>query len=322
MNHKELDKKRLIPCVSELYQKAIGPTHDIYPQGYDTWREHPVWGFRHGGDKPVKYVPMDCYYIAEAEARAIVDKWCKGLHGFWYYMPKLDFHDSNYKARVKELHDFRNFEDVVSKDKTLTYAQRAAKIKKEALAHNFEWRSHDKEYIRHNIWLGVCPNSNKEWVTRNHAIYGIIVDAFNQGLIQNTYRDYTHMSRFEYIGEDNTVLTAVIENKNYYRDRNNNLICSEENREYCNLYNDNGEYVDYLWDYINICRNLSAKTFEVMYDQVKPIIESMIMEKAGDPIMDKLIEKIKSHRGIDDDDIKQCLAVFIMSRMYIEEQEK
>lgn len=315
MNREDLDKKRLEPCVADVYANAKGPTTECYPQSFETWRKHGVWAFyRDEREKPVTVVPMDCYYISSEDLKRVVEKWCKGLHGFWYYIPKLTFGEPEYKKRVKELEDFRKFESEVSNDKTLTYAQRAAKIKKEALAHNFMWRSHDKEYINFNVYLGVSPNSNKEWVEKNHVVYNAIEEAANAGKIINLYIDYVHMNEFT-CTRDGKVLHAVVEEKQYYRN-NDKLICKETpGREYCNLYDDNGDYVDYLWNYVDVRRSLSAETMEIMITKYKPVVIETLKSQGRDDIVEWL-----EQNNFMDKDLKQCFAVWIMKQWYLTEK--
>ena len=90
MNRNDLDKKRLGPCVAEIYTMAKGPTTECYPQSFETWRDRGVFAFYNGeGNPPLTVIPMDCYYISETDLKRIVEKWSKGLHGCWYYIPKL-----------------------------------------------------------------------------------------------------------------------------------------------------------------------------------------------------------------------------------------
>lgn len=313
MNRHDLDKKRLEPCIAEVYAKASGPTPDCYPQSFETWRKHGVWAFyRDEKEKPVTVIPMDCYHISETDLKKIVEKWSKGLHGFWYYIPKLTFGEPDYKKHVKELEDFREFEAEVSKDKTLTYAQRAAKIKKEALAHNFMWRSSDKEYISFNVYLGVSPNTSLEWVEKNHAVYRAIEEAAKAGKIINLYIDYVHMDSFMYKNGDKT-LHAIMEEKQYWHDTNGKVTCQNTpGRTYCNLYDDNGEYVDYLWNHEDVRRSLSAQTMDIMIERFKPVVIETLKSQGREDLVEWL-----EHKSYMDKDLKQCFAVWIMSQWYL-----
>lgn len=317
MNRHDLDKKRLEPCVAEIYAAAKGPTTECYPQSFETWKNHGVWAFYHDErNRPVTVIPMDCYLLSEKDLKKIVEKWSKGLHGFWYYIPKLTFGEPGYKKHVKELEDFRKFESEVSKDKTLTYAQRAAKIKKEALAHNFMWRSHDKEYINFNVYLGVSPNSNEEWVGKNHAVFAAIEEAVAAGKIKNLYVDYVHMNTFAY-SKDGQILHAQIEEKQYYFDRDKNkLHCTDTpGREYCNLYDDDGNYVDDLWNHVEIRRAMSAQTMSIMVEKYKPVILETLKSQGREDLVEWL-----SDNRFDDKDLKQCFAVWIMKQWYLADQ--
>lgn len=313
MNRQKLDKKRLEPCVADIYAHAKGPTGNCFPQSYDTWKEHGVWAFYNGDrKKPITIVPLDCYHLDSDDLKKIVEKWCKGLHGYWYYTPKLNYEDPDYRKKVKELEDFRKFEAEVSKDKTLTYAQRAAKIRKEAIAHNFMWRSSDKEYINFNVYLGVSPNSNKEWVEKNHIVYNAIEEASRAGLISNLYVDYVHMDTFTYT-KDGKTYYAQIEEMNYYHD-DDKLVCEKTpGRSYCNLYDSDGGFVENLWDYENIRRCLSAETMEVMVTKYKPIVIDTLKSQGHSDVAEWLVR----HNYTDNKDLKQCFAVWIMSQAYM-----
>ena len=78
MNRDDLDKKRLGPCVAEIYTMAKGPTTECYPQSFETWRDRGVFAFYNGeGNPPLTVIPMDCYYISETVLKRIVEKWSK-----------------------------------------------------------------------------------------------------------------------------------------------------------------------------------------------------------------------------------------------------
>lgn len=314
MNRYNLDKKRLEPCVEEIYASSKGPTDECYPQNYETWGSHGVWAF-YGGAEPVTVIPIDCYFLEKDILKKIVEKWCKGLHGFWYYTPKFTFGDPDYDKKKKELEDFRRFESDVENDKTLTYAQRAAKIKKEALAHNFIWRSRDKEYINFNVYLGVSPNSNKEYVERNHIIYHAIEDAAHHNKIINSYVDYIHMDSFEYIDCGN-ILHAKVEEVYYYHKNDNIIKVSSVGRKHCNLYNDDGDWVNEICDYVNVCRRMSADTLEKMIVRYKPIVIETLIHQGHEDVATWL----NDNRYMDKD-LKQCFAVWIMSQKWLSDNK-
>ena len=317
MNRNDLDKKRLGPCVAEIYTMAKGPTTECYPQSFETWRDRGVFAFYNGeGNPPLTVIPMDCYYISETDLKRIVEKWSKGLHGCWYYIPKLTYGEPGYEEHVKELEDFRKFESEVSRDKTLTYAQRAAKIKKEALAHNFRWRSYDKEYINFNVYLCVSPSSNKEVVERNHIIFAAIEEAAATGRIDNLYIDYVHMNTFTYT-KDGQSLCARVEEKQYYFDEDKNkLYCIDTpGRKYCNLYDKDGNYVDNLWNYVEIRKAMSAQTMDLMIERYTPVVIETLKSQGHGDIAEKLTNA--GHVG---DNLKQCFAVWIMKQWYLAEQ--
>ena len=309
MNRYDLDKKRLEPCVADIYAHAKGPSENCFPQSYDAWKHHGVWAFYDDDkNKPVTVVPMDCYYISSDDLKKIVEKWSKGLHGYWYYIPKLDFNEPGYKKKTRELNAFRRFEAEVSKDKTLTYAQRAAKIKKEALAHNFMWRSQDKEYINFNVYLGVSPNSSKDWVEKNHIVYKAIEEAANAGKIMNLYIDYVHTDNFAYT-KNGVTYFAQVEEVNYYHEGDKLVREEVPGRVLCNLYDDDGKFVENLWNYEAICRCMAAETMEIMIMKYKPVVIETLKTQGHDDIA----EWLAGDRYMDKD-LKQCFALWIMSQ--------
>lgn len=319
MNKDELNKKRLKPCVAEIYMNAKGPTNKCYPQSYDTWAKHGVWAFYDNMNNPITIVPLDCYYLDNTTLRKIVAKWSKGLHGFWYYIPKLTHGEPDYDAHVKELHDFREFEEKVSFDTSLSYAQRAAKIKKEALSHNFMWRSKDKEYINFNVYLGVAPNSNWDWVKKNHMIFQAIETAANSGRLKNIYIDYVNTNEFEFPGNDGKIYHAKIEAIRYHRhNKNGDTFVQKETpgQEFCNLYDDEGNFVTSIWDHIDVRRKMSASSMENMVKTYKPVIYEILKSQGNED----LVEWLENHSYMDKD-LKQCLAVWIMSQWFLAENK-
>lgn len=313
MNRDKLWETRFKPMLAEVYAKSEGPTKEVWPQDWDNWKNHPVWGFEYD-NKPVIVVPVNIFWMDHDKMKSIVAKWCKGLHGFWYYMPKLDFEDPEYDAKCKELYNFRDFEAKVSQDKSLTYAQRAAKIKKEALAHNFMWRSRDKEFIEQNFWLGVSPTSSKESFENGLTMYNAIENVYNNGGFENTYVDYTHMNQFAYT-KDGVEYTAKIENVMKWFDRNGKY--HEEmspDYEFCNLYNTEDEFIERLWSPIEVTKNMSAKTFEAINDIVKPLVYDELIKQGHTG----LAENIKNDIHRMGYDFKQCLALFINHLNYME----
>lgn len=314
MNRHDLDKKRLEPCMADVFASSETPAKEVWSQSYDTWRDHGIWGFYRGDNKPLIVVPSNVYYLSENDLKNIVEKWCKGLHGYWYYIPKLTHGEPGYKKHVKELEDFRKFEAEVSKDKSLTYAQRAAKIKKEALAHNFMWRSADKEYITHNIYLTVSPTSNKEHFTRNCHIYNAIERAFNAGDIHNMYIDYVHSDKFTYTYKDGRTLFAEVSDVSHWFDSEGKEHTRKLNGGLtCNLFDDDGNFVDDLWDFEHIRREMSAETFGIMVGNVKPVV-IQYLEKMG------YLEDAKyvSEGRWADEDLQQCMSLFLMHLSYME----
>lgn len=319
MTHAELDKKRLEPCMAEVYAKAQCPESQVWPQGYDTWAKHGVWCFQYGDKKPVTLVPMDCYYISENDMRKIVEKWSKGLRGWWYYIPKLNHGEKDYKKHKKELEDFRKFEDGVSNNKSLTYAQRAAKIKKEALAHNFMWRSRDKEYVSFNIYLGASPCNTKEHYDRNVILYNNIKQLFTEKKAVNYYIDYVHTDSFFYTDNDGKILLAEVSTTSYWYD-NDNKLHSKDTKGYpvCNLYDvDTREYVSNLWNYKEHVRLMTAETFELTYQKLLPVLKDHFKTTSQDDLL-KHVEESKWS----EEDIKYCLALYLMHVSYMEAQTK
>lgn len=306
MNSDKLWETRFKPMLAEVYVESKGPTDAVWPQNLDSWKEHPVWGFYHDEDEPVIIIPADIYHCDRDKMKSILAKWCRGLHGFWYYMPKLDFKDPEYKNKVKEMEDFRKFEDEVSKDKSLTYAQRAAKIKKEALAHNFRWRSRDKEFIEHNFWLGVSPTSSQDNAMKAIVMYQAIERVYNRGGFKNTYVDYTHMPEFEYRDKFGRICQARMENIRKWLDKDNKIKEKKIDVPVCNLYID-GIFVDDLWNYEDETRRMSAKTFQDMETISKPLVISMLLEMGHT----ELANDIEKDVNWISKEYKQCLALFI-----------
>lgn len=308
MDRTDLDKKRLLPCMAELYRVAKGPAENLCPQSFEMWEKYAVWGFQ-SSDQLVTMVPMDCFYLDKDVMHNIIEKWCKGLHGFWYYIPKLDFEDKDYKKKVKELEDFRDFEAKVSADKTLTYAQRAAKIKKEALAHNFRWRSRDKEYISQNIYLGVGPNSSEEWTNRTRMLYQLISEGFENDSIKNLYIPYDRMDTFVCTDKSGRALHATIEKVRYKNTKTDIWVPQEDSREHCNLYDDEGKFVNELWDYNRVRRYMAAQTLKLMTERYKPVIKNKLEELGHQDIVDRM----NKQDWWLDSDIAQCFALYIMT---------
>lgn len=306
MNSDKLWETRFKPMLAEVYVESKGPTDAVWPQNLDSWKEHPVWGFYHDEDEPVIIIPADIYHCDRDKMKSILANWCRGLHGFWYYMPKLDFKDPEYKNKVKEMEDFRKFEDEVSKDKSLTYAQRAAKIKKEALAHNFRWRSRDKEFIEHNFWLGVSPTSSQDNAMKAIVMYQAIERVYNRGGFKNTYVDYTHMPEFEYRDKFGRICQARMENIRKWLDKDNKIKEKKIDVPVCNLYID-GIFVDDLWNYEDETRRMSAKTFQDMETISKPLVISMLLEMGHT----ELANDIEKDVNWISKEYKQCLALFI-----------
>lgn len=317
MRRDELNKKRLEPCMAEIYAKSSCPESEVWPQSYDTWNKHGVWGFQHSDKKPVTLVPMELYYLSSEDLSKIVEKWSKGLRGWWYYIPKLNHGEKDYNKHKKELEDFRKFEDEVSKDKSLTYAQRAAKIKKEALAHNFMWRSRDKEYIRFNIYLGASPCNSKENYDRSVILYNIIKQLFNDGKVLNQYMDYVHKDSFIYTDNDGKTLLAEVSTTSYWYD--NNKLHSRDTNGYpvCNLYDvDTREYVKDLWNYKEYVRKATAETFEFTYQNLLPVLKDHLKVLGqGD-----LLKYIEEGRWADET-IKYCLSLYLMHLSYIKSKD-
>lgn len=315
MRRDELDKKRLEPCMADVFANSKTPATKVWPQSYDTWHNHGIWGNYRGDNKPLIVVPSDVYFLSADDLKKIIDKWCKGLRGFWYYIPKLTYGKPGYKKQVKELEDFRKFEDEVSKDKSLTYAQRAAKIKKEALVHNFMWRSTDKEYVKNNIYLSVSPTNNVEHYTRNCHIYNAIERAFAAGDIQNLYIDYVHSDSFVYTYKDGRTLFAEVSDVAHWFDKDGKEHTRKLNGGItCNLFDDDDKFVDDLWNFEQIRREMSAETFDIMVNKYTPVI----------------IEYLDTMGYIDDakyikdghwarEDVQQCMALFLMHLSYIKE---
>lgn len=317
MRHSELDKKRLEPMVAEVYAAASGPTSEVYPQCYDTWKKHPVWGF--WNDKPVTIVPSDCYFLPHEEQKKIEAKWCKGLRGFWYYIPKLDYHDKDYKKKCKELDDFRKFEDEVSKDKSLTYAQRAAKIKKEALAHNFRWRSTDKEYIGYNYWLGISVAEKLDVVNRCWEMYNAIDEAYNRNLIKNLYIDYPHEKQFYYTHPKYGGVYVRVEHIDYEWNSTakKHIPVEKPDREFANIYNENGEWIEKMWNYNNVVRTMAAETLDIMIMKALPHVKAILKEwKRGDTLQYMEMSRSRAER-----DFKQAMALFIQHLWWLDENK-
>ena len=266
MNRKELENKRFWPCFDEIWSKATNVFPLNFPLlNYSHLQELCPW--TQDNDRLCHMVPIDITYLDKDEMKRIVDKWCKGLHGFWYYTPKLDFNDPGYHTKVKELHDFRDFETKVNADKSLTYAQRAAKIRKEALAHNFRWRSNDREFITTNIYLGCTPTSNKEHHKIGQILFDFLRQYLNTGELPMSYHDYTKDKVFPYV-EGDIIYTASIENIHHLDGKQ-----EASKSPICNLYDEGGDFVCELWDYEQVQRSMSATTFLAMVDNAVKLVD-------------------------------------------------
>ena len=175
MNFKLLDTKRLYPCFEEVYAKSQKVVDVPFPITWENMMEMCVCGFEGiQGNELRRMMPYDMFFLDFEELKQIVEKWCKGLHTYWYYLPKLNPEDPKYQEKIKELEDFRKFEEEVSKDKSLTSQQRRIKIEKEALQHNFRKRSRGREYISNTIMLGPSPTCNFEAFERAQQVYKIV----------------------------------------------------------------------------------------------------------------------------------------------------
>jgi len=298
MKREKLDKERLEPCMAELYKVSLAPNDNVCPQSYEMWEKYGIWAFEDTNkSKPVTMVPMDCFHLDSETFSKIVEKYTKGLHGFWYYMPKLDYNDPDYEAKTNELHAFRDFEAEVHKDKSLTYAQRSAKIKKEALAHHFQWRSNDAEYVSFNVHLGPGPCSDQETVNRLHKLYEIITDLFESGTIKVVYKDFVHMDEFPYISPSGNILTA--------------RKVEADGRIHCMCYDDAGNMSMELWDYVNITRAMSATTMEIQIQELKPMVHQKLKELGWD---EADTSKVIDHYA--DTKLKQVVALYLMTKKY------
>ena len=175
MNFKLLDIKHLYPCFEEVYLKSQRVIEVPFPITWDSMMEKCIYGYEgvHGNELR-KMMPFDMFYLGLDELKEIVDKWCKGLHTYWYYRPKLNPMDPEYDKQIKELKDFREFEEKVSNDKTLSPYQRKRKIEKEALQHNFMKRSRGREYVSNTIMLGPSPTCNYKAFEHAQQIYKIV----------------------------------------------------------------------------------------------------------------------------------------------------
>lgn len=172
MNFKLLDTKHLYPCFEEIYLKSQRVIEVPFPITWDSMMEKCIYGYEgvHGNELR-KMMPFDMFYLGLDELYEIVNKWCKGLHTYWYYTPKLNPMSPEYDKQIKELQDFRKFEKEVSNDKTLTPYQRKRKIEKEALQHHFMKRSRGREYVSNTIMLGPSPTCNFEAFEHAQQVY-------------------------------------------------------------------------------------------------------------------------------------------------------
>lgn len=299
MNRKELDK-RVENCMAELYQKSEGPGSYVCPQSFEMWGKYGIWVYDMEPEyerKPVTMPPFDLFYLSHEETESIVAKYTKGLHGFWYYTPKLTHGEPGYEEHVKELHDFRDFEAEVRKDKSLTYAQRAAKIKKEALAHNFIRRNRDAEYVSQSIYLGSSPTGSKKQAEKMWKLYGIVELLFDSGKVAVVYKDYVHATEFPYVLPSGTIVTV------------RKTMDGEYTKYTC--YDDNNNAIDTLWNGVYVVRDMSAQSMELQIHDLKPqVLQKMrefdydqaeIDEVAGD-YMDRML--------------KQAVALYLMTKKY------
>jgi len=270
MRRSDLDKKRIDPCISEIYNNS-----ECVVKGFPKITLEKfirILPYFHDG-KIHKCTPLNCFWMDGDRQLAIVNKWCKGLHHFWYYTPKLNFKDPDYDAKVKELHDFRDFESRVLKDKTLTYAQRKAKIKKEALAHHFIKRSIDAEYVSFNSW-NISPTSNAESFKKATVIYAYLEDAYYSGRLNIEYRDLTNTGPIQF--ERNNYLVKV-ENVEYVWNKNSKEYIATDSKEvHWNTYDlENHHFVRCIYDPSDLIARIAADSFEEAYNAALKYLETV-----------------------------------------------
>lgn len=177
MNRKDLHKKRFIPCFNEIYANSQCCIPVDRKFDHDYVLEHSPHIYERNGNSHLQTLfPFECFYMEHDKMLGIINKHTKGLRGSWHYPYKFGNLDNmNWKVddekHRKILYDFRDFEEQVSKDKSLTPYQRRKKIKERALKDGFQWRIYDAESISCALLLGPSPNTNKGYVERMGVLY-------------------------------------------------------------------------------------------------------------------------------------------------------
>ena len=196
MRNKKFFNQRFVPCFNEIYSKAVccTPLNPDIKITYDWVLNHAPQYLEHGNRGLRVLFPYECFYLDGDELKKSVNNYTKGLRGTWYYPYKFGSMDEEgWKERdekhSKILYAFRDFEAEVSKDKSLTAAQRRAKIKKRALQDGFEWRVYDAESLSFSIYLGPSPCSNKETVDTMGHVYEIIKPTLDT-CVKKVYKSY------------------------------------------------------------------------------------------------------------------------------------
>ena len=81
------------------------------------------------------------------------------------------------------------------------------------------------------------------------------------------------------------------------------------------LYDKDGNYVDNLWNYVEIRKAMSAQTMDLMIERYTPVVIETLKSQGHDDIAEKL-----TNTGHVRDNLKQCFAVWIMKQWYLAEQ--
>lgn len=177
MNRKDLHKKHFVPCFNEIYANSQCCIPVDRKFDYDYVMEHSPHIYERYGNSHIQILfPFECFYMGDEEMLDIINKHTKGLRGSWYYPYKFgNLNNRNWKVddekHHKILYDFRDFEEQVGKDKSLTPYQRRKKIKERALKDGFQWRIYDAESISCALLLGPSPSTNKEHVEKMGVLY-------------------------------------------------------------------------------------------------------------------------------------------------------
>lgn len=190
MRDEELWKKRVIPCLNEMYTKA--ETFFGIPITFEMTNLYAPWGESFNGKKERKSV-YGCFYLSTDDYKKIMEKYTKGFRTYW----RFPYQSENFKEgeefeelkkayetepenqEIKEEYEWTLecmrreklweeyctqleaiWKDFNEKKITLKEAhKREAKLSQE---YGCQKRSRDKERVEFTI-MDFSPNSNKEY---------------------------------------------------------------------------------------------------------------------------------------------------------------